>query len=102
GDHSEDRGDEQQDGYAACAGKAAVNGENGGDPGHGEEHEEQGVDKSAGERDAGPRVKKNNEQDANAQPGINTEIKSAVGERQGRSGNGSADGSKGRGSLCPE
>src|SRR4029077_12515275 len=94
--------DEQQNGYAACARKAAVNGEDGGNPRHGEQHEEQGVHKSAGERDAGPRVKKNNEQNADAQPGINAEIKSRVGKGQGRSGNGSADDSKGGGSLCAE
>jgi hypothetical protein len=58
-----------------------VNGEDGGNPGHGGQHKKKRVYKSTSESDAGPRVKKNNEQNPDAQPGINAEVKSGVGER---------------------
>jgi hypothetical protein len=82
GNHAKNRGDKEQNSPAAGVGKTTVNGEYGGNPGHGEQHEEQGVHKSAAESDAGPGVKEDNQQDPNAQPGINAEIESGVRQRE--------------------
>jgi hypothetical protein len=44
------------------------------------------VEKSADERDPGPRTEKDDEENADANPGINAEIKAGVGKRQSGAG----------------
>src|SRR4029077_3754533 len=86
--------DEKQNRPPTDAGEAAVNGENGGDPRHGSKDEKERVDEATCEGDGRARVQNDGEEKPNAKPGIDAEIKSCVGKRQCRAGDGGADQAK--------
>ena len=92
------RSDQKQNRPPADAGEAAVNGEHGGDPGHGSKDEKERVDEATSESDGRARVQNDDEEKPNAKPGIDAEIKSCVGKRQRRARDSGADQAKSGGS----
>ncbi len=86
GQNSEDAADQENDAPAAGFRKAAVNGEHRGDPRHAGDHEKHRMQKAAKESHFGPRAKKHDQQNADANPGIDAEIKTGVRKRKRRAG----------------
>lgn len=98
GQNAYNRSNEKQNGPAADARQAAVNGEHGGDPGYGSKNEKERVDEAASEGDGRARVQNDEEEKTDAEPGVDAEVKSGVGKRQRRAGDGGADQAKRGGS----
>ena len=82
---------------------AAVDGEHGSDPRTAGDDEEQRVEKATNERHLGSRAEENDKQNADANPGINAEIKTSVGKRKRSAGQRSENvGGRNRESAYPD
>src|SRR4029077_2652552 len=101
GEYAHNRSDEKQNRPAADARKAAVNREHGGDPGHGSKNENERVDEAASKGDGQARVQNDDEEKADAKPRVDAEVKSGVGKRQRRAGDGGAEQAKSGGGSRP-
>src|SRR6266853_6242967 len=94
--YSPGNSDQQQETPSACQRDAAVDGENRRNPRQCRQDEERSVNKPATECHAGTRAEQGNKENRNANPGVDAEVETGVGERKRSAGNGGDNKTKAR------
>ena len=78
------RGDQQQHSPARSGGHSAVNRQNFGNPWDASQHKNQAMEKTAEKRDPGARTENTEQQQRQAEPGIEAGMRTTIGKREDR------------------